>query len=254
MLGERRNDAQGKTLAKPLEREKLEVAPDTNKGFFMSKVFNSLVVIAFIIGTSVFYSACSNIVPTRGNGNLVTSQKSVSAFDKISCAGSAEIRFHSSDEYRAVITVDENLDEYVEISTNNGVLNIGTKKGYNCSFTKFLVEVYCPILTGASMTGSGSIAGKTESDSSSAKITGSGSIVISGTSKDADITITGSGNFNGNGFNIKNASVKITGSGNANISVEDNLKANITGSGGIKYRGEPKVDSKVTGSGRITKI
>ena len=220
----------------------------------MKKIFHKLIVIALIIGSLAIYTCCFSI-GTIGNGNLVTSERTVSAFEKISCSGNAEVRFHVGEEYRVVVTVDENLDEYVEISTKNNVLNIGIKKGYKCLFTKFLVNVYCPVLTDVSLTGSGKIEGVIECDNFSAIITGSGRITVSGTSKNTSIKITGSGNFSGKEFTINNATVKITGSGQANVCVEDNLNAHITGSGEINYYGEPKkVDSKVSGSGRIRKL
>ena len=235
-----------------------------------------IIWIAAIIGIYVGCVSCCVTFPItiKGNGNVVTSEKTVSAFDKIRVSNSAVVRFHASQEYRAVVTVDENLDEYVEIVTKNNVLNIGTKSG-SYSFTKFQVDVYCPVLTGVSMSGSGnfenmdkittstfetSVSGSgrikvtIDCENFSARISGSGGITTNGNSKDADIVISGSGQFSGNEFNIKNATVRVSGSGNVSICVTDNLTANISGSGGINYRGEPKIDSKVSGSGRIRKL
>jgi len=210
----------------------------------------------------------------KGNGNLQTSEKTVSSYEKIYCAGSAEIRFHTGEAYQAVVTIDDNLEEYVEIFTENNVLNIKTKTGHSFSPTKFMVDVYCPVLTGVTMSGSGSfksadkiiastfeskiagsgkIEGTIECDNYSANIAGSGTIAIHGNSNDANISIAGSGDFNGNELNTKNATVSITGSGNANVCVSDNLTAKISGSGNVNYSGEPKVDSNVSGSGRIRK-
>ena len=237
---------------------------------------NKIIWVAAVIGIFAGCVSCCVTFPTRikGNGNVVTSEKTVSAFDKIRVSNSAVVRFHASQEYRAVVTVDENLDEYVEIVTGNNVLNIGTESG-SYSFTKFQVDVYCPVLTGVSMSGSGnfenvdkittstfetSISGSgrikvtIDCENFSAKISGSGGITAIGNGKDADIVISGSGRFNGNEFNINNAIVRISGSGNANVCVTDNLNVTISGSGGINYRGEPKIDSKVSGSGRIKKL
>ncbi len=227
-----------------------------------------------VIGISHAYAGCSSLLPIKGNGNLVNSEKTVSTFEKISCSGSAKVRFHVSEEYRVLVTVDENLDEYVEIFTKNNVLNIGTKSGYNCSFTKFLIDVYCPLLTSVSISGSGSfggdkivistfassvsgsgkIEGIIECDNFSANISGSGKISTFGSSSNANISISGSGSFNGNEFYTKNATVNISGSGKANVRVEGDLKANISGSGGINYIGEAQINSKVSGSGKITKM
>ncbi|MDR0797013.1 MAG: DUF2807 domain-containing protein [Tannerella sp.] len=233
-----------------------------------------IIWIAAIVVIFASCVSCTFFLPIKGNGNLVTSEKTVPAFEKISVSSSAEVRFHASQEYRAVVTVDENLDEYVEIVSKNNALNIGTKSG-SYSFTKFSVDIYCPILSGVSVSGSGSfknmdeitvstfetsvsgsgkIEGTVKCEKFSARISGSGKINVGGNSKDADIGISGSGRYNGNDFIVNNATVRISGSGNADVHVTENLKANISGSGGINYRGEPKTDTKVSGSGRIRKL
>ena len=210
----------------------------------------------------------------KGNGNLVTSEESLSAFEKINCGG-AVITYHAGEEYRAVVKIDENLKEYVEVFAENNVLNIRHKKEYSISPVKFEVDVYCPALTGVTISGSGSFkntdkiiastfetkvsgSGKIEAtvecDNYFAKISGAGKITVYGNGTDADISISGSGKFNGNEFDAKNATVTVSGSGNVNINVADNLKAKISGSGNVNYRGEPKVDSNINGSGRLKKI
>jgi hypothetical protein len=225
-----------------------------------------------------------------GNGNLVSTERTVSPFEKINISGSSEVRFHASQGYRVVITVDSNLFDYVDIYTRNRELIIRTKNG-NYSFTKFLVDVYCPVLAGISVSGSGSFtgidkiinssfetnisgSGKTEGtiecDNFSAKISGSGEtnynvlcnnltadisgsgeITITGTGKDSNIKISGSGDFNGIEFKTNNVTAQISGSGNLRIWVLEYLKANISGSGSIRYRGNPRIDYSGSGSGRL---
>jgi len=228
-----------------------------------------------VIGISFACASCaSNVFPIKGNGNLKTSEKDVSSFEKIRVGGSAEVRFHLSNEYRAVVTVDSNLVEYTEVKTRGDVLNIGTKMG-NYSFTKYLVDIYCPTLTGVSISGSGrfsgndtitasafninvsgsgKINGTIDCDNFSAKISGSGNISITGNSKDSDIVISGSGNFAGTEFNVNNADIRISGSGKISIYAADNLKANISGSGEVKYLGNPKIETSISGSGKIKKL
>lgn len=210
----------------------------------------------------------------RGDGILATSERIVLPFEKISSGGSAEVRFHASQEYRIMVTADSNLAEYVTTDVRNNTLNTGTKRD-NCSFTKFAVDVYCPFLTGVSISGSGSftgndkitatafesavsgagkIEGAIECDTFSAKISGSGRVAVSGNCKDSNIGLSGSGDFYGNELSVNNAVFNIHGSGNANVNVTDSLKANIHGSGRLNYSGDPKtVESSVSGSGKINK-
>ena len=234
----------------------------------------AIAVIILIIYQLVSIKGVLKTEKIKGNGNIITTEETVSAFEKIN-SSNAEVYYHASDEYLAVISIDENLKEYVEVFEENNTLNIRTKKGYFILPTKFTVDVYCPVLTGVTMSGSGSfksadkiivstfeskvtgsgkIEGTIECDNYSATITGSGVITVDGSSNDANVSITGSGDFNGNDLNTRNATISITGSGNANVFVSDNLKAKITGSGNINYSGEPKVDSNVSGSGRIRSI
>jgi hypothetical protein len=250
----------------------------------------NIIAVVFILGFSFGCLSCVTF-PIMGNGQLITAEMAVSSFEKINVGGSAEVRFHESQAYRVVVTVDSNLYDYVDIFTGNNELNIRTKNGYSYSFTKFLVDVHCPVLTGVSMSGSGSFtgvdkitassfearisgSGKTEGtiecgiftarvsgsgkmnsyiacDSLTANISGSGEINIAGTGRDSNIEISGSGDFKGIEFKANNVSARISGSGSMNIWVLDYLRAHISGSGSVRYRGNPRIDYSGSGSGRI---
>jgi hypothetical protein len=210
-----------------------------------------------------------------GNRDVVTSARTVSSFDKIHISGEAGVRFHESQEYRVTVTVDSNLDEYVEVYVSGNVLNIRTRNGYFCSFTKLLVDVYCPVLTGVSVSGSGyfegtdtiiapvfasnisgsgKIGGIIDCGYFSAKIAGSGKITVTGYSENSNVSISGSGTFYGSTFRVNTAVVNISGSGNAYVYVTNSLRADISGSGVVYYQGNPQVNSKISGSGRVKKI
>ena len=227
---------------------------------------------AVIIGSFMICTSCNTI---RGNGDLISSERMVSGFEKIDIVGSANVRFHISQEYRVTVTADSNLIELVTTTVKNNTLNIGTERG-SYSFTKLTVDVYSPILTGVSITGSGSFdsdekiatsvfeaevtgSGKIklimESETFVSSISGSGNVTISGNNNDSNIEISGSGIFNGNEFINNKAVVDISGSGTANVFVTDNLNARVSGSGRINYHGNPSVvNTDVAGSGRINRL
>ena len=251
--------------------------PARIRDFIMKNVFYKLVMSVFLTCIFAVFSSCDHEFnnTVRGNGNLLTSERAVSKFEKIATGGSVEVHYYASDEYRVVITIDENLHEYLDIYTRSNTLNIGFKRNVSFSrITKFLVEVYCPFLTGVSadgiiefegmdvittstfqtnISGSGKIYGTIECENFSAKISGFGEMTITGSSKDARIDISGSGIFNGEKFITKNTTVNIDGFGNVYIFVLDNLKANISGSGTLYYWGDPKIDSTISGFGKIIK-
>jgi len=219
----------------------------------------------------VFLTNVNGFAQRRGNGNLVTNEIAVSSFERINVIGDADVRFHLADEHRVVVTIDENLVEYLNVVTRNSTLSIGfqsieTRRGNiqraNHRFTKFVVDVYSPLVTNvrvtgsgsftavdkivtprfeATITGSGNVNGTFEVENFIGRITGSGNINVSGTAENNNVTITGSGNFNGNELHSQNAVVRITGSGNANVYAVESLNARTTGSGRVIYRGNPNV-------------
>jgi len=248
----------------------------------------------FVVGGVVSFSSCNHHYYSantiKGDGNIITSEKTVSPFSAIQTQGSVDVNFYANSEYRANVIVDANLLEYVEISVKNNTLYIGVKNG-SYSFTKFVVDVYCPTVSGISISGSGNfkgmdkiivpkfeskiadsgnIAGTFECDEFSAHISGSGdingyveckdfsttisgsgNITLKGNTTNLNVKVSGSGDFNAVEFKTNNADISISGSGDVTVSVEDNLKARISGSGKIKYRGNPKIDFSSSGSGRL---
>jgi hypothetical protein len=231
------------------------------------KIYTSVLMIS----VSVVFMSCVTI----GNGNIITNERNLLPFKEIMVSGGTEVRFHTSTEYRAVVTVASNLNEYLETIVRNEVLIIKHKPLRSYSFTKKIVEVYCPSITGASISGSGrfetidkittsvfkteisgsgTMYGTIECNSFFARVSGSGKINITGSSQDAKIGISGSGDFNGTEFRINNCSIDISGSGEANVFVENNLDGKTSGSGRIKYRGNPRIDFRSSGSGRIEGI
>ena len=224
----------------------------------------------------IVMALCSSciIFPIMGNGEMESSEKTVSSFEKIHSGGSADIKYLISPEYKVNITADSNLIDFVTAEVKNKTLYLGLKSG-SYSFTKLQINVYCPDLIGidisgsgmfsadetivapefdVEISGSGKVTGTFECDKLSADISGSGKITVSGTGEDLNITITGSGKFTGDNFIVNDAVVKISGSGKANIHATYSLKVNISGSGELNYHGSPQTNFNISGSGRISKI
>jgi len=197
----------------------------------MKKGINRLFVLTFVVGIAIMICSFD-----RGNGHLIHSEKPVSMFEKIDNSSSADVCFHVGDEYRVVVTIDENLEKYVEIFTKDNILHIRTKNG-SYSFTKLLVDIYCPILTGISisgsgdfeskdiitvptfkttLSGSGDFKGSVECENFSATLSGSGDMTITGSSKEANIVLLGSGDLKGS-IECENFFATLSGSGDMRI-------------------------------------
>ena len=174
-------------------------------------------------------------IPIRGNGNMLSSERPVSAFDSIRISRNAAVYFHVSPEYRALVTVDSNLDEYVRVYVENGVLRIGAQRGRSYLFTQYIVDVYAPSISGVSISGSGSFEGRDRIITSSFKS-----------------NVSGSGNIEGE-FASDFFSAEISGSGDiiAHV-ISKNANARISGAGSVRFTGNSdEVNVTISGSGDL---
>jgi hypothetical protein len=139
---------------------------------------------ALMAGIAVFCLSCACTLK-KGNGVMTSLEKPVSPFDSIQINGYAVVNFYKSQEYRAIVTVDSNLTDRIEVYTEGNALKIGVKQGRHCAFTQYTVDVFCPSIAGLS-------------------ISGAARIKLRGNCSDADISISGTGDFSGNEFKTNN--------------------------------------------------
>jgi hypothetical protein len=67
-------------------------------------------------------------------------------FTRISADWTFHVQVSQSATYVVVITVDDNLKDYLEVSKSGGTLKIGREKGYSYNSTHFKAKVTLPRL------------------------------------------------------------------------------------------------------------
>lgn len=215
----------------------------------------------------------------KGNGNVVTIERTTSNYDAISVAGWFDVELVDGREGKLTLTGEENLLEYIETEVKNGKLVIKVEKGINLSPSIWkkgvLITIPVESINSVTLSGSGDIIGKKkikttdfessvsgsgdvtlaiEAESISSTVSGSGNMNLSGRAKNLNIQVSGSGDVKA--FDLEAEDVKVTVSGSADVKVTANksLVARVSGSGDINYKGNPeKIDSKSSGSGSISK-
>lgn len=237
------------------------------------KLFTS--ILAFLI-ISANLNAQMFSKKIKGDGVIVTKTRTVSDYDKISVAGSFDVKLFKGNEGEITIKADENLMEYIITEVNGGNLKIKTKKGYTIRTTKTIViTVPFKDINTISLAGSGDVYSNDMIDTSDLKlslvgsgnldlnvsiknlksnIAGSGNINLKGDTKNFTCSIAGSGNISGYNLKASIATVKITGSGNVKVNAINEIHAKSVGSGNIYYSGNPSIEkTSSVGSGSIKK-
>jgi hypothetical protein len=252
---------------------------------FKEHTMRKPVLIGLIIITAVFAGCASaNSGRVKGNGDNTTFEReNMPAFEEIRIStqvssntngsdGKIIARIHSGDEHRLNITIDSNLNHYVEVNVINNTLNIKTTTRMP---KDFVVDIYSPRISGISIDnaakveiidaiqvpsfsiaihGAAEIEGAVSCENFFANVYGAGKLTMTGYSSNAEINISGACSFKGRDFETNNAFVGISGAGSATVWAADNLTADISGIGTIKYRGTPNLQFSRSGLGRIRSI
>ena len=244
-----------------------------------------IIIAAVIIG--MMLNACTINVDgesfgfktVKGDGNVVTRDYDVAAFNSISTSLPATVNFTIADNYSCTVSVDENLFDYLDIKVKDNELLMGKRKDdKNTSLraTKFVIEVTAPSLKDINLAGSGTFNANSplEAEKFEANVAGSGDIVFHKTvtaekvelnvagsgdlvcneliSDKLDCNVVGSGDLKVVGGTVREAEAGVAGSGDIVLTCDiENLDANVAGSGDIKARVSGKLTYGIIGSGDI---
>ncbi|MFD2099197.1 head GIN domain-containing protein [Flagellimonas iocasae] len=215
----------------------------------------------------------------KGDGNVVTIDRSVGDYDGVALAGWFDVDLVDGREGKITLEGESNLLEYVQTEVKNGTLVIKVEKGVNLRPSNWGkgIHITVPVesISEVSLSGSGDIVGRTtiKSDNFSTRIAGSGDITLTVEAGNVDAALSGSGDINLSGktmgFDVQvsgsgdikayeleaeNVTVAVSGSADVKVTANQSIDARVSGSGDISYRGNPKkINSKSSGSGDISR-
>ncbi len=214
----------------------------------------------------------------RGNGNVVTIERSVGEYDQIASAGWFDVVLVDGKEGTITLKGEENLLEYIKTEVKDGKLVIKKEKGVNLQSSGWRngIEITIPVeeinavkLSGsgdvvskttlkadtfkASLAGSGDVDLKVAADEFKASLSGSGDMVLSGSARYFSVSVAGSGDIKAFDLEADVVEANVSGSADLKVTAKQEIKARIAGSGDITYKGNPgKIDTKASGSGDIS--
>lgn len=214
----------------------------------------------------------------KGNGNVVTVERSVGEYDAIASAGWFDVVLVSGQEGEITLKGEENLLEYIETKVKNGKLIVKKEERVNLQSSKWkngivvtipVEEINAVSLAGsgdvickttlrtdrlnASLAGSGDVTLTVDTTDFKASLSGSGDMDFTGTTKNFEVSVAGSGDIEAFDLTADYVEASVAGSATLNITANEAIKARVSGSGDITYKGNPgKIDSKTAGSGDIS--
>ena len=217
---------------------------------------------------------------TKGNGQILTSARTISEFSKINVSSGITVIVTDQLSNVAEVTTDSNIQSHVNIDNINGSLNIYTKGAINPSKDIVVRVPYDSDLSGIIASASSKVnvlssiyatnfdlkisssaicnidsINTTDSLTIDTQSSGALNIIKTSVAANATINVSSSGKLNGEKLSINNANVKATRSGLAVFTVKEKLNATATTSGKIKYFGTPTSSTiKKMSSGKIVNL
>lgn len=207
--------------------------------------------------TAIFFSTCMiavagcHWVGIRGNGNIKTDQRTISAFATVEASGTFTIEWRNGAPALS-ITADENLLPYIDSQVSGDTLHLHTRESIWPTHG-IKVVISSPTRTGAKISGAVRLTANQLSGSSFAvESTGASRVTLDGNIDELLADMTGASELTASALQTKTAEISTTGAADADIAVSETLKVAITGAGKVSYSGNPRtIEKHITGAGSI---
>lgn len=223
---------------------------------FMRKTFmrNSFTAIAVLL----IFASCSKDV-IRGDGSIITSERTVSNFSGIDVSGANNVFISYAPEVSVSVKGYDNLVAHYKTEVKDGKLYLHYDEHAVVKHDNIQVYITMPYFDALSLSGScviNATGSFNNTDELSVSTSGNGDINIEDISADLyTIHSSGSSNISTLGVKAKTATVEVSGSSTVTLSVQDKLDVHISGSGKVSYKGEPEeINTDISGSGNVIKL
>jgi len=214
----------------------------------------------------------------NGSGNIVTQSRTAGKFNSVDVSGAIDVYVkQDSVQQNIKVETDDNLQEYIDIHEDNGVLYISQRDNYNLDPSK-KIKVYVSALyfrrfdiSGASniysenkltssetldidMSGASEVKIDVKAPRINADITGASSVMITGETKDFNVEGSGASDIKSFDLMTENTTLDISGACSAEVFASVKLNIQASGASGIKYKGNAAVNQDVSGASSVKKV
>lgn len=212
----------------------------------------------------------------RGDGNVEARSYEIDMFDSIELGGSFSVVLTEGEEESLTIETDQNLFEYLNVKSENNVLDISSDRDIVLRPTKLEVHITYTSLEKVSVSGacklmaettirsesftlniSGAGAGELDivAETLTTDISGAASLTITGRATNHKASLSGASSLKAEELVTESTDISLSGAGSATVYAAESINAKLSGVGSIKYAGNPeKKQTNVSGIGKISSI
>ena len=187
----------------------------------------------------------------RGNGHIVTDQRTIEDFSELHTSGGFDVQWRSGPPALS-ITTDENLLSYIESRKIDNRLELRTRERVH-SRHGIKVVISSSNRSGAKLSGAADLTAPALSGRAFAiQSSGAADVTLDGTVDELLADMTGASDLKAKALQARTVQISTTGAASAQVNPTETLRVAITGAGDVTYYGNPKtVEKHITGAGSI---
>ena len=188
----------------------------------------------------------------RGNGNIKTEARPVTAFTRVEAGGFYTLEWHPGAP-SCSITTDENLLSHIKTNMEGDILKIEID-GTISPTRGIKIAITSPSLAGVSLSGAVELnASQISGGTFALETSGATKVTLAGKVNRLLASLTGASKLKAADLLAEDVELSVTGAGKADVTASNLLRASITGAGKVSYGGQPKsVERKISGAGKIS--
>jgi hypothetical protein len=241
------------------------------------KDMKRLVIFTLVVAVPLLTACCpipdiSGLIPAsgeflEGSGTLVTEEYALTGFDKVDASHAFTVDITQGDTFSVVVSIDDNLAQYLRVEKQGSTLRIGLSPGRNYRAMTATADVTMPELTGLELSGAshGSVSGFDSTEGLTVQVSGashltgdieagdvrfsvSGAsrVTLSGSAQAVVVDVSGASHVDLADFPVADADVEASGASTVTVSASGTLDANASGASHVKYLGSPSLGSVET--------
>ncbi len=187
----------------------------------------------------------------RGNGQIKTEPRTVTAFTRVDAGGFYKIEWQPGAPSCSV-TTDENILPHIKTNIEGDVLHMALRE--SVAPTKGIkIVITSPSLSGASLSGALKFdATQLSGPSFALETSGASKVTLAGKVNRLLASLTGASKLSATDLSADDVELSVSGAGKADVTASNLLRAAITGAGKVTYGGHPKsLEKNITGVGKI---
>jgi hypothetical protein len=214
-----------------------------------------IVALAFTFTASGCFSLYISPYETvRGNGDVITEERSVPEFTSVRITGARTSVLYGDQEGPVLITGESNILDHTLSYVEDGTLVITSKNRVNMRpREEVFIEIPGRYVSEVRVSGSNNITLQ-NIDKPYFHIRGSGSteVTASGFADELDIRMSGSSRIDAGALTAEIVNIRTSGSSDALLSVNEAIVSRSSGSSSIRYYGQPaKIENHSSGSSSL---